>query len=358
MKKFLSLLLALVMVLTCLSAMALAFSIPDDNDGTRRTDDAEKPADVTGCDESEAAIKLELGDGRVMYFKEMSSAAFKWAGWQNCDRTFIVLKDQEFKQNLSACEEWRNVPMTTIDLNGHTITAKSAIFYSSSFDAHLTIKNGTINFTGKTGFAKLGSTANFVTSDRYGWPCSQELIFDNVNVYMSESPYLVTNFQWGTKVVFKDSNVYTNGAGMINTKTNAADHAKYGFETWVGKYDCSVIIENSTVGCGDGALIKADDAIKVSVKDSTLVAASVLDAATGVLNAEGTKTENAAFSTTIAGNAVTGAAVTYATPAPVTPSVPTTGTPDVTTPATGVSVVALGVMAVVSLAGAVITKKH
>ena len=43
---------------------------------------------------------------------------------------------------------------------------------------------------------------------------------------------------------------------------------------------------------------------------------------------------------------------------PATPSVPTTGTPDVTTPATGVSVVALGVMAMVSLAGAVITKKH
>ena len=50
---------------------------------------------------------------------------------------------------------------------------------------------------------------------------------------------------------------------------------------------------------------------------------------------------------------------TPATPAqPATPSVPTTGTPDVTVPATGVSVVALGVMAMVSLAGAVITKKH
>ena len=44
--------------------------------------------------------------------------------------------------------------------------------------------------------------------------------------------------------------------------------------------------------------------------------------------------------------------------APATPSVPTTGTPDVTTPATGVSVIALGVMAMVSLAGAVVTKKH
>ena len=43
---------------------------------------------------------------------------------------------------------------------------------------------------------------------------------------------------------------------------------------------------------------------------------------------------------------------------PSTPSVPTTGTPDVSVPATGVSVVALGVMALVSLAGAVITKKH
>ena len=43
---------------------------------------------------------------------------------------------------------------------------------------------------------------------------------------------------------------------------------------------------------------------------------------------------------------------------PATPTVPDTTTPDVTVPATGVSVVALGVMAMVSLAGAVITKKH
>ena len=44
--------------------------------------------------------------------------------------------------------------------------------------------------------------------------------------------------------------------------------------------------------------------------------------------------------------------------APAAPSVPTTGTADVTTPATGVSVVALGVMAAISLAGAALTKKH
>ena len=43
---------------------------------------------------------------------------------------------------------------------------------------------------------------------------------------------------------------------------------------------------------------------------------------------------------------------------PTTPTVPTTPVPDVTTPATGVSVVALGVMALVSLAGAAATKKH
>jgi len=355
MKKYLSLLLALVMILTCLSSMAFALSIPDDNDGTRRTDDAEKPADVTGCEESEAAIKLELGDGRVMYFKELTTAAFKWAGWQNCDRTFIVLKDQEFKQSLSACEEWRNVPMTTIDLNGHSVTAKAALFYSSGFDAHLTIKNGTIDFTGNMGFAKLGSTANFVTSDRYGWPCTQEVIFDNVDVYMSGDGYLVNNYQWGTKVVFKDSNVYNCGTGILNEKTSAADHAKYGFEPWVGSYDCSVVIENSTVGCGSGALIKADDAIKVSVKDSTLIAASVLDAAAGVLNAEGDKTE-ATAAVTIVGYPVSGAAVTYTTPAPVAPVTP--AVPEAPVPTTGVSVVALGVMAAISLAGAVVVKKH
>lgn len=58
---------------------------------------------------------------------------------------------------------------------------------------------------------------------------------------------------------------------------------------------------------------------------------------------------------------------TPATPAPVvpetpaqpeTPTVPATPMPDVSVPTTGVSVVALGVMAMVSLAGAVLTKKH
>ena len=43
---------------------------------------------------------------------------------------------------------------------------------------------------------------------------------------------------------------------------------------------------------------------------------------------------------------------------PATPSVPTTTVPDVEVPKTGASVVALGVMALVSLTGAVISKKH
>ena len=43
---------------------------------------------------------------------------------------------------------------------------------------------------------------------------------------------------------------------------------------------------------------------------------------------------------------------------PAAPTGPATPTPDVTVPSTGVSVAALGIMAVVSLAGAVITKKN
>jgi len=44
--------------------------------------------------------------------------------------------------------------------------------------------------------------------------------------------------------------------------------------------------------------------------------------------------------------------------APTTPSVPTTTIPDAEVPKTGASVIALGVMAMVSLAGAALTKKH
>ena len=47
------------------------------------------------------------------------------------------------------------------------------------------------------------------------------------------------------------------------------------------------------------------------------------------------------------------------TPAtPAVPEVPTTNVPDVEVPKTGASVIALGVMAVISMAGAVVTKKH
>ena len=47
------------------------------------------------------------------------------------------------------------------------------------------------------------------------------------------------------------------------------------------------------------------------------------------------------------------------TPAtPAVPEVPSTNVPDVEVPKTGASVIALGVMAVISMAGAVVTKKH
>ena len=72
MKKLLSLLLALTLIFACTIPFAFAeedwrIRVPLEN-SARRLDNADIPKDVEPCPEEYATVKLELGDGRTLFF--------------------------------------------------------------------------------------------------------------------------------------------------------------------------------------------------------------------------------------------------------------------------------------------------
>jgi len=327
MKKLLSLLLALTLIFACTIPFAFAeedwrIRVPLEN-SARRLDNADVPKDVETCPEEYATVKLELGDGRILFFPVLDKDIFVWAGYQNCDRTFTLLEDQHIFEPLQPQEEWRDVPMTTIDLNGHTITCDADKFYSSHFDAHLTLKNGTILFNGGL-FACTGRTLTSVLSDRYGFPASQQIIFEDMEIYCPNGQLLL-DYQWETLYAFRNSTAWAQ-TGILGTKSDGSGQTKYGFDPWpvsTAQYKSRITMENSTVGCAEGTLIVFDAPVTVDVKDSVLVSQDgTLFQAEGGTFTSNMGEETASWTGTVAGNAVSGVAVGYVAPEPEAPAEP------------------------------------
>ncbi len=322
MKKVLSLLL----ILALMTSVAFALGIPDINDGTRRLDDADIPADAIECDPSVAGVRLDLADGRTYYFEELDNLNYVWGTYQNCDRTFTLLKDHVIYVPLKAQEEWRNVPMTTVDLNGHTIVSMCENYlFDNRWDAHLTVKNGTIYHNGSLSISRAGSWESGVLSDRYGFPATQEMHFENITIIVDHPEgQIYKDWQWKTTVTFKDSVIWSTGVGIVGQKSDAAAHGTNKFQPWPkdATFDGNITIENCIIGCASGATIATDGTHTVTVKNSTLVSSDgkVFDSP-GTFNAEG-EGKQSDFSATFAGKALTGVAMTYGTPTVTIPEIP------------------------------------
>ena len=324
MKKIISLSLALVMILTCLAGISFA---------------ADPIAEVTNGSET---IKVETLEDLLAAIKEDGKTQIKLLA--------DVVGTAQIKVPYSC----------TVDLNGHswsTPTAGNAFAVQAVGSENTTtyIKNGVID--GKV----LGVRVN-----------DGALNMDNV-IVISHGSAAVGYYTLDPK--YNDANVIRN-CTLVGTIYGAFSFL-HQTEKQTG---CKMFIENTKLietkdagqfvfvaKNGDGTVVLGKGVEMYSYKPDGYAQKTNLEGET-------VKAEFALASVEVPEVNVKAAGLSYwhtpeyvapvvpETPAapttPTTPSVPTTGTPDVTTPATGVSVVALGVLAAISLAGAALTKKH
>jgi len=263
-------LLAMLLVLSLLSGMAFAAGIPDINDGTRRLDDADPAVEPATCSEEEAACRLVLADGTTSYYPVFDHRVLVWASWHEGDRYITLLKDQTVANSLKPGEEWRDVPTTVVDLNGHTVTytGKGNVL-NTAWDSHVHYKNGTIiQKQDMKGVISDGGSSN-VQSDRYGYPATSELTLENVTLVAPTT--LCQAWNWNTTLNIVNSTIYVK-SGMSFQKSNASNHFEYNFTPWQGTYGYKVNIENSLIACEEGPLFTTTDAEPtVTISNSTLM---------------------------------------------------------------------------------------
>ncbi len=331
MKKLISLTLALVLIVTCLSGLVFAADPIAKVETNGKTVEVETLADL-------AASIDASGKSVVTLLKDITT------------------------------EELADLPYTcTFDLNGHKLTNTKTnalnIKAAGSENKVTTVKNGTIDgamsaFCWRNGALVVdnctligrGSAAIQILNHKKADSNAADYKDISIvkNSILASTIWVTVSFN-STGNDFSDVVLTFENTDLYATKNNPP-LSNQGKETKPGTYNLGKGVNFYTLGTAYA---------KTSAPAPTLTGEPVTQAA-------GT------FSIEFAGEKYDGlnkfstpempAPVVPETPAqpetPATPSVPSTGTPDVTVPATGVSVVALGVMAMVSLAGAALTKKH
>jgi len=359
MKKLVSLTLALVLIITCLSGIVFAA------DPIAKVVTGDKTVEVTTVDQLAAAIDTK-GTSAVTLLKDVTITATM------------------------------RIPTCKFDLNGHTVTGKDAAgawIHPIYFDVAKTddaatnlvseITNGTIigmNTVSCNVGALHASKLTLVANGGHGFQLTQ----------VSSKENSLNKGKWNDSNIIEDcvayvdrcALAYNNSGGDFSavkfliknstfvTKTeNSKDKllgcaVKEGLTTVPGTYELGenvnfyhpestpVVRDNPTPTITGKELKKQDGTHAATVLD-TKYEGLVLSTTTVPAPAQ---PETPAVPTTPAQPETPAAPSTPAQP--TTPSVPTTTVPDVEVPKTGASVVALGVMALVSLAGAVISKKH
>jgi len=337
MKKLVSLTLALVLIVTCLSGLVFAA------DPIAKVETAGKTVEVTTVDELVAAIDKK-GTSTVTLLKDVNAEATV------------------------------NIPVCTFDLNGHTWSVKDAAgeyvgglyFNVSATDEAATnlksvLKNGTI--MGKIALSCNvgGLTVDNATIVSHNGTAIQLTSGKNDDRSLPAG-------KWNDHNLVKNSTlVSANYTAMIyNSKDQNFSAVSFKVEntTMVTKSQCfsnAAVAASGTFELGKGvnmytlakSYTKTSDPMPTITGEAVTQTEGTVDKEVNGVSLAGLNQ----FSTPAMPAPVV--PETPATPAtPATPSVPATGTPDVSVPATGVSVIALGVMAMVSLAGAALTKKH
>ncbi len=342
MKKLISLIVALVMVVTCLAGISFAA------DPVAEVTNGSKVTQITDVKElNDAALITEDGKAVIKFLQDVTTTGR------------ITLPNP-----------------CTVDLNGKTITIQKddgtlagngVQFSERETSTNLTsiVKNGTLN---------CGVVGVRVSKNAGG------IIMDNLTIRTNGGTGLgVYHADKNNTNIIRNCTIYSDiWAGVVFYNE---DHQAAGTK---------VVIENTTIVCAKPAganafdrndLIKDDNitgnagivelgyGVKIyTTKDAFALTNATAPVMAGKIAEQKVSDKSASFK--LGDLSATGLNMweTEAAPAPVVPEtpatpstpvvVPGTSTPDVNVPATGVSVVALGVMAMVSLAGAVITKKH
>lgn len=321
MKKLLSLILALTLIVTCLSGVCFAA------DPIAIVTNGEFTKEVFTLDELLAGVKA-TGLTQIKMLTDLDRVVESGSGQ-------IV------------------IPYTcTIDLNGHTwSTAKCASGNAMAFNisgsdsSHSVVKNGTI----------LGATMGIRAS-------KGSLEVQNCTIV---APTSVAVGIYGTDKtetwmnLIKDSTLIAGGSAVFSWHSDKNDQA-----------DMTMKIENSrliqtnpesyaiftrnagpsSVEIGENVEVYSAGNLCIDTVKMTGTALNIVDGAHTV-EANGQKYEGLKKWTTEVPKVVEPAA-------PAAPSVPTTPIPDAEVPKTGMSVLALGSMAMASLAGAVLSKKR
>lgn len=332
MKKLVSLTLALVLIVACLAGISFAA------DPIAKVETKGKTVEVATVEDMLAAIDAS-GTSVVTLLKDVSN------------------------------DDVINVPFTcTLDLNGHKLsTTKSNawnVLAAGSEKTEIVVKNGTIEGAMSAICWRVGSLeVDNCTLIGNGSAAVQILCFADATAAAAKEKNIIKNSTLASTIwvtlsfnsTGKDFSAITltlENCDVYATKTNVplSNQAK---ETKPGTYNLGKGVNFYTLGKG---YVKTSDPAPTVTGEAVTQAEGVF-----AIEINGVKYEGLnKFSTPEMPAPV--APVVPETPttpaAPATPSVPSTTTPDVSVPATGVSVVALGVMAMVSLAGAVVTKKH
>jgi len=322
-------LISLFLILSCLATLALAATVPTE---------AGKPI-VTVTTGSNS---VQCNDVEVMLENVDASG-----------KTVITVL-QDFSYPDAAIK----LPYScTIDFNGHTVTGCQDV-KTNAFEVQAagsennitTLKNGTLLY-GQRGLNVKGG----------GFAVTDMLMYGPIGEPVSP---MDTNFE-GNSLIENSTLIARDWGGM--SFNAAGDHSKH-----------TVTIKDSTLltlNAGGCVLIDVDS--KVTAGGNIVLGtgvkmygakinsfASSLNKVTGETATKNPETQTfelpelniKATGLTLFETAPTPAPVVPETP--VAPEAPATPVPEAPVPTTGVSVVALGVMAAVSLAGAVITKKH
>ncbi len=339
MKKLLSLVLALTLIVTCLSGVVFAI---------------DPIAEVTNDGKTEKVYEVQDMKDLV---KENGKTQIKLLA------DLTTEKAVEFPFSVS------------LDLNGHTMKSSSgncmAILKSGTENQHTIVKNGTLIGT------VMAVRVNFGSLELRDATCVAP---KSVACGIYEP-----NPQYNEKNIIDNCTLIAGGGGSFSWHADPAG-ANPPNQEQIG---LNILIQNTTMvqftegnnvihtrTPNGGSFVTLGDNVTVFVNEFT---ANFINPGVTMEGKELKKVDGS-FTYEYGGNKYqslakyeTGAPApvvpeTPATPAvpetpaapstPATPTVPTTPVPDVEVPKTGASVIALGVMAMVSLAGAVITKKH
>lgn len=275
MKKFVALLLILVLTVSALSITALAA-------------DPVMPLQVP---EADAGVKVTSStNSEVYYFDTLDNDLVAWV----ChdvpgDKTITLLKDlslsnpgatgARFITIPSNLDQWYNRSTTSkliIDLNKKTLsyTGISNLFYCDRFG--LELRNGTIRYTGEGASRNIvcfGSSGGRTATTAGTTVWTPTVTFDHVNAFnLTEEAggVVVRSAEYAPRINVKNSTLWCNATLAIYiTKTTQAD---IGSGTpYTGDFDARIDISNSTVGSSKNYAIGATDPVKLTVQDSLLV---------------------------------------------------------------------------------------